>query len=46
MGRLLGETDQVCPDPTVNDPLLCQPSQLVVNLGGRGYNLVVLQLAL
>lgn len=33
MQRLLGETDHVYSDPTINDPLFSQPCQLLVNLG-------------
>ena len=33
MQRLLGETDHVYSNPTINDPLFSQPRQLLVNLG-------------
>ena len=36
MQRLLGETDHVYSNPTINDPLFSQPRQLLVNLGEVG----------
>ena len=36
MQRLLGETDHVYSNSTINNPLFSQPCQLLVNLGEEG----------